>query len=242
MQAPQIVQPQAAPVQPVISQIYATQAPPLPIAPQLPAVVQQAPPATSFVQPQVPAASQYNAWTQNLDNKCLGKNNGIYRDEFSCSDFYVCETNSRIHKFKCPNGLMFNMQDCTCDWPRADQPCVIPLLNSFCKETGPDERQPDYNTPSTYQNPYVAPSTQAPIWQSPFSCQNKETGLHRDPFDCTRFYYCQLLTGTENGLVVIKHDFNCPSGLHFNLNSCQCDWPTQNGCNTNYFATLCKVY
>ena len=51
-------------------------------------------------------------------NKCYNKKNGIYRDEFNCSAFYICEELSpglsRMHKFNCPNGEEFNMQTCIC--------------------------------------------------------------------------------------------------------------------------------
>ena len=52
------------------------------------------------------------------ENKCLNKRNGIYRDEFNCSLFYICEETSsdlnQMHKFTCPEGLEFNMEMCIC--------------------------------------------------------------------------------------------------------------------------------
>lgn len=51
-------------------------------------------------------------------NKCYNKRSGIYRDEFNCSSFYICEEyapgTSRMHKFNCPSGLVFDMQTCIC--------------------------------------------------------------------------------------------------------------------------------
>lgn len=51
-------------------------------------------------------------------NKCLNRKNGIYRDEFNCSTFFICEElphgSSRMHKFTCPDGLIFNMEMCIC--------------------------------------------------------------------------------------------------------------------------------
>jgi hypothetical protein len=154
-----------------------------------------------------------------------------------CSAFYICETidsptNVRLHKFTCPQGLLFSMDECTCSWPTEHGPCV-PLTNSFCRQTGPP--------PGSKKNeeigyvPNLAPS------YSTFSCYGKEKGLHRDPQDCNKFYYCQVYTASNtNDLVVIKHDFSCPAGLHFNVYRCQCDWPAENSCqitsNTN---TLC---
>ena len=54
---------------------------------------------------------------ENL-NKCLNQRNGIYRDQYNCSSFYICEEISpefnQMRTFKCPEGLEFNMEMCTC--------------------------------------------------------------------------------------------------------------------------------
>lgn len=134
------------------------------------------------------------------------------------------------------------MQGCTCDWPSADRPCVVPLLQNFCKETGPDESNKqqieNYATTSSYRvyQRVEPPLPPLPTWPSIFTCENREKGLYRDPYDCSKFYYCQILTTAG---LTIKHDFSCPSGLHFNIYNCQCDWPFNSNCNSNGVSTLC---
>lgn len=227
------------------------------------------PPPTA--QPYVPQYVTNSVLTRDDNSKCLNKRSGIYRDEMECSSFYVCETldtpnNVRYHKFTCPQGLMFSMDECTCDWPTEFRPCVVPLTNNFCKTTGPPPLSVNnkHQQGITYIPNINAIRTET---SSSFSCYGKEKGLHRkltfhssilytfthishflgDPYDCTKFYYCQIYasnvnTISNNGdLVVIKHDFTCPAGLHFNMYRCQCDWPTENSCQTanNGLNTLC---
>jgi hypothetical protein len=155
------------------------------------------------------------------------------------------------------------MLECTCDWPRESMPCVRPLYQSFCKETGPDEKQkykykestkptssyskfdvPDYmvhnKKPQVYQTVFE-PQPVYSFTSTAFNCQGKMMGLHRDPYDCTRFYYCQIyFPGNSLAPISIKHDFICPSGLHFNSKKCSCDWPLINGCHDNNLETLCR--
>ena len=214
-------------------QAPAPQYQPPPPPPPPPQYIPPPPPAPPQAQPQIyqPAQTYDN-------NKCQNKQSGIYREEMDCSAFYICEaidsqTNARLHKFTCPQGLLFSMDECTCSWPSDQGPCV-PLTNSFCRQTGPP--------PGSQQNQEVGyEPLPSPSYPTSFSCYGKEKGLHRDAQDCNKFYYCQIYTASNtNDLVVIKHDFSCPAGLHFNVYRCQCDWPAENSCqltgNTN---TLC---
>lgn len=219
---------------------YNVQTNPPPPPPYVPSIQLPPPPPPAPV-----VQTPQNVWNQPMDNKCNNKPNGIYRDEFDCRAFYVCETASvstgqasggtRTHKFSCPTGLTFSMTTCTCGWPGPDSPCVVPLHNSFCKETGAEKK---------WVEPVPAQTVQTPIvWYSgEFNCQNKQDGLHIDPYDCTKFYYCQLLTAGSSSGTVMRHEFKCPSGLHFSSTTCQCDWPKTNGCTfyTGY-STFCAA-
>ena len=66
-----------------------------------------------------------------------------------------------------------------------------------------------------------------------FSCKNKRKGLHRDPFDCTKYYYC------ENNFSSDK-SYTCPTNLIFNMNGCYCD--SYNSSNCSYLSeTYCDL-
>ncbi|CAF0742069.1 unnamed protein product [Brachionus calyciflorus] len=210
----------------------------------------------------------------NPANKCVGKKNGIYREEEDCAAFYVCESLSeiKIHKFKCPDGLAFNMRDCTCDWPREGAICVVPLHQNLCKETqsnGVTENK-HFTTVfiTTYSHitkPVVQESTQkipietthqplslsqfpqqtlsqfqtnnnVNIYSQGFTCTNKQQGTYPDPYDCTKFYYCQPMPNEPKALT---HEFRCPQGLHFNLNICRCDWPNKSCIVPNHISYPC---
>lgn len=169
------------------------------------------------------------------DTRCDAKKDGIYRDEMECSSFYICETAEnlhRVHKFTCPAGLVFSMLDCTCDWPKPELPCVTPLLDSFCKETGPSKEDTANaaaakDEEQTKHSIFLLNQILASI---PFSCHGKQIGLHRDALDCSKFYYCQALASKAE---IQKNEFYCPNGLHFNTRICQCDWPANSGCTNN---------
>jgi hypothetical protein len=178
----------------------------------------------------------------NLDTRCNDKRDGIYREEYDCSSFYICETaeaKHRVHKFTCPAGLIFSMTECTCDWPKTDHHCVTPLLSSFCRETGPDKAAlitaaqaestdgSSYNEADTLKSVFLLNQILASI---PFTCKSKEVGLHRDALDCSKFFFCQRLSSYTD---IVKHEFYCPNGLHFNTHTCQCDWSTNSHCVNN---------
>jgi hypothetical protein len=197
--------------------------------------------STAFLLPEVTTKPPVNILSLmnllSLDTRCNDKRDGIYREEYDCSSFYICETaesKHRIHKFTCPTGLVFSMTECTCDWPKGDTHCITPLLSSFCRETGPDQMQKasslsesTVSEAETLQSVYLLNQILASI---PFSCKNKEIGLHRDALDCSKFYYCQRLSSYTD---IVKHEFFCPDGLHFNTVTCQCDWSASSNCVNN---------
>ena len=100
-----------------------------------------------------------------------------------------------------------------------------------------------------------------------FNCTNKHRGLHRDPFDCTKYYYCednnnnmnnssqqqQQQSNNNNNMninVMKRKDNNnnqiqtkayiCPDNSIFNMKGCYCDREISKSLNCNYLAdTYC---
>ncbi|RNA25654.1 acidic mammalian chitinase isoform X2, partial [Brachionus plicatilis] len=184
--------------------------------------------------------------TAGAKKKCDGKANGIYREENDCSAFYVCENKAQqeLHEFRCPDGLIFSMRDCTCDWPQIHSPCIIPLLETLCKAT--DIKENNENEVFTKAIVSFNPTTTNPTTKlillstmvtqqfqqefkknEIFTCSNKQQGTYPDPYDCTKFYYCQPMSNIAK---ILAHEFKCPHGLHFNVNICRCDWPVNKNC------------
>lgn len=45
---------------------------------------------------------------------CLS--DGVFRDSENCATFYIC-SGENMYKFTCPNGLLFDLNTKTCNWP-----------------------------------------------------------------------------------------------------------------------------
>lgn len=189
----------------------------------------------------------------SYQNKCVGKINGIYREEDDCSSFFVCDNKAQIklHEFRCPEGLIFSMSDCTCDWPKLHQPCIIPLPNTLCKATDITSTTVEninitktttrinqlITKPIVFSNIDLQKIKQTFTNNEIFTCLNKQQGTYPDPYDCTKFYYCQPVF---NNIKMVTHQFKCPHGLEFNVNICRCDWPMNNNCKIpNHIAYPC---
>lgn len=101
-----------------------------------------------------------------------------------------------------------------------------------------------------------------------FNCSNKQKGFHRDPFDCTKYYFCSdssslssasssssssyspngFLFGkasmspsslVESSLIQIKA-YTCPKNTVFNMNGCYCEKETSANVNCHYLSdTYC---
>lgn len=97
-----------------------------------------------------------------------------------------------------------------------------------------------------------------------FNCTNKQKGFHRDPFDCTKYYFCNdatadptfnsntgsstenFLLSRENTNVRIENQFiqtkayTCPKNTIFNMNGCYCERETSQNSNCHYLSdTYC---
>ena len=184
--------------------------------------------------------------TYNAEQICVRHptgRNGIYRDRTNCSIFYFCEGHDlstlRYHIFFCPPGLEFSMDACTCDWPTG-RPCQ-PSSETFCVS------YPSRST-TTSTTTVVTP---ADIPQSAmialnglgqllgisggstpmFDCAGRRSGLYRDMYDCTKFYFCTTNNQPSDGSL-LRYDFICPTNYAFSMTTCRCELGQSHTCHT----------
>ena len=88
-----------------------------------------------------------------------------------------------------------------------------------------------------------------------FNCTNKKKGLHRDPFDCTKYYYCMNNVGNEEFFEffgkkkdLVSNEFIqtkaylCPKDTIFNMNGCFCDRGLDKDSNCLYLSeSFCDI-
>ena len=88
-----------------------------------------------------------------------------------------------------------------------------------------------------------------------FNCTNKQKGLHRDPFDCTKYYYCLDNTGNEEFFeffgkkntalstdLIQTKVYMCPKDTIFNMNGCFCDRGLGKEVNCTYLSeSFCDI-
>jgi hypothetical protein len=188
--------------------------------------------------PPPPVAHQtYNA--EYICGRHRTGRNGIHRDRTNCSIFYYCEgddsTSLRYHIFFCPPGLEFSMAGCTCDWP----------TGRSC-QTGGDTFCVSHSivtTTTTTLAPYIpqlAINTFNNLGQllgisrdttSLFDCSGRRSGLYRDMYDCTKFYFCTTNDQTSDG-TLLRYDFMCPINYAFSMLTCRCELGQSYTCGT----------
>lgn len=201
---------------------------------------------TTETNPAPPVAHQ----TYNAEAICTGHQagrQGIYRDRTNCSIFYVCEGNDqrtlRYHIFFCPPGLQFSMDGCTCDWPNG-RSCQT-SGETLCVAHTP----PTPVTTTTTTPPMISGSGQMPqsamvalngLGQllgvsrgaSPvFDCAGRRSGLYRDMYDCTKFYFCTSNNQPADG-TLLRYDFVCPANYAFSMSTCRCELGQSHTCHT----------
>lgn len=98
-----------------------------------------------------------------------------------------------------------------------------------------------------------------------FNCSSKQKGFHRDPFDCTKYYFCSessqssqlsqsssangflfskssilpMNRNLESNLIQVKA-YTCPKNTVFNMNGCYCEKETNQNVNCHYLSeTYC---
>lgn len=199
---------------------------------------------TPFVEPTrvTPIAHQrYNA--EYICARHQTGRNGIYRDRTNCSIFYVCEGEDllslRYHIFFCPPGLEFSMEACTCDWPTG-QSCQ-PAGDTFCVSHASVTTTTTTTTTTMPSNmPQSAMLALNGLGQllgvsggsTPvFDCAGRRSGLYRDMYDCTKFYFCTNSMQPPEGSV-LRYDFVCPANYAFSMTTCRCELGQSHTCHT----------
>lgn len=190
--------------------------------------------------------------THNAENICTrhqAGRSGIYRDRQNCSIFYFCEGDDmnalRYHIFFCPPGLEFSMDACTCDWPtgRACQPTGETFCVSHASTTT--------TTTTTTTSTTLTPALSATMPQSAmlalnglgqllgtsggsspvFDCTGRRSGLYRDMYDCTKFYFCTT-NNQPSDASLLRYDFVCPANYAFSMTTCRCELGQSHTCHT----------
>ncbi|CAF0915702.1 unnamed protein product [Rotaria sp. Silwood1] len=171
--------------------------------------------------------------------------NGIYRDRTNCSIFYFCEGNDlsslRYHIFFCPPGLEFSMDACTCDWPTgrscqatSETFCVSHPLITTTTTIRPTTTTIQSNIP---QSAMFALSGLGQLLgisggSTPiFDCAGRRSGLYRDMYDCTKFYFCTTNNQAPDG-TLLRYDFVCPTNYAFSMTTCRCELGQSHTCHT----------
>ncbi|CAF1206330.1 unnamed protein product [Adineta ricciae] len=193
---------------------------------------------TTPAPPPPPVAHQtYNA--EYICGRHGMSRNGIHRDRTNCSIFYYCEGDDlnplRYHIFFCPPGLEFSMDGCTCDWPTGHS-CQTGG-DTFCVSLATT------TTTTTMRTPYLPQSaidTLSNLGQlldisdgrtSAFDCAGRRSGLYRDIYDCTKFYFCTTNEQTFDGSL-LRYDFVCPANYVFSMLTCRCETRQSHTCRT----------
>ncbi|XP_045770244.1 peritrophin-1-like [Maniola jurtina] len=129
-------------------------------------------------------------------------NNQVYKimPHEDCNKFYKCSNGERI-EFKCPDKLMFNMNENVCDWP-----------NQVQCENRVSTNAPDTTNPIT-ESGDADPAT--------ICARTGSDGLLVPHEYCNRLYMCALGVPIE---------IECPDPLLFNTESQLCDYESKVDC------------
>lgn len=71
-----------------------------------------------------------------------------------------------------------------------------------------------------------------------FSCFSKKIGYHRDPYDCTKFYYCS--SSNANSSMRDVKSFACAQNQIFDMNGCFCNNKYSKSSCVSLSETLCE--
>lgn len=192
---------------------------------------------TATIPPPV-AHQTYNA--EYICSRHRSGRNGIHRDRTNCSIFYYCEGDDlnslRYHIFFCPPGLEFSMDGCTCDWPTG-RSCQTGG-DTFCLT-----HTMQTTTTTTTRAPYIPQSSMNQLndlghllgisggTTSVFDCAGRRSGLYRDMYDCTKFYFCTTNDQSSDGML-LRYDFVCPTNYAFSMVTCRCELGQTHTCHT----------
>lgn len=207
----------------------------------------------TMIEPTPPAPVAHQ--TYNAEYICARHRtgrNGIYRDRINCSIFYFCEGDDlnalRYHIFFCPPGLEFSMDACTCDWPTGrgcqstgETFCVSHTSGAPVTTTTTTTMMMMMTNPEMASNvPQSAMLALNGLGQllgvsggsTPiFDCAGRRSGLYRDMYDCTKFYFCTANTPPSDSSL-LRYDFICPTNYAFSMTTCRCELGQSHTCHT----------
>lgn len=132
-----------------------------------------------------------------------------------CHQFYQCLRGTPIAQV-CPNGLFFNIEFDTCDWP-LDVDCGSRMIIEFKPEIAVEEDEKPGG--HGHSDPSKAPAICA--------AEDSE-GVLVAHENCNEFYICQA--GRPLTL-------QCPINLLYNYDNEQCDWPQNVKCGARTLPT-----
>ncbi|XP_067143056.1 dentin sialophosphoprotein-like isoform X2 [Centruroides vittatus] len=151
---------------------------------------------------------------------------GIFPHPTDCKKFYRCADydgkgkSFTAFEYSCSEGLLFNKEIDTCDWPDFSPPCDDSLSD---------------------KQPFIIQIEKKGITKTPklkkgnekkYSFKCKKSGFFRDPDDCRKFYRC--VSYSESGKKFHIYNFKCPKSLVFDERLSTCNWPSKNiSCNIN---------
>ncbi|XP_023218621.1 dentin sialophosphoprotein-like [Centruroides sculpturatus] len=151
---------------------------------------------------------------------------GIFPHPTDCKKFYRCADydgkgkSLTAFEYSCPEGLLFNKEIDTCDWPDFSPPCDDSL----------SDKQPFII--QTEKKGITKTSKLKKGNEKKYSLKCKKSGFFRDPDDCRKFYRC--VSYSESGKKFHIYNFKCPKSLVFDERLSTCNWPSKNiSCNIN---------
>ncbi|XP_065571763.1 chitin-binding domain protein cbd-1-like isoform X1 [Artemia franciscana] len=148
--------------------------------------------------------------------------NGYFSDPNSCESFYICYQWEASIRY-CGDGLVYNPDTRTCDYPQDVPPPCGTCTSQFCQ---------------TNRKGVLLTSDIAP-----FTCP-ESNGRFPDPYDCASFYEC------ADGIATLT---KCPFGKLYNQELGECDYaqnvdcsnisplPTQDGSTITVLSTTSEV-
>ena len=169
---------------------------------------------------------------------CTGETNGsFWPHPKECTLYYECEDDVTYLR-KCVDDFEFNPTIRSCDHPEtagciADADYVCPITTtiepSTTEETTPPTDPPTSPPTDPSTDPSTIPSTEptgppTTLTTSEGPCLPPCPDANVDfahPQDCTKFIECANY---------IAYEFDCPAGLEYWAEGCQCDTPEIAGC------------
>jgi hypothetical protein len=128
------------------------------------------------------------------------------------------------------------MDACTCDWPTG-RACQT-TGETFCVSHTSVTTTTTTTTSTTIpQSAMIALNGLGQLLgmsggSSPvFDCTGRRSGLYRDMYDCTKFYFCTTNNQPSDGSL-LRYDFVCPTNYAFSMTTCRCELGQSHTCHT----------